>query len=337
MVEVFSEPADAGDYRRFGGGEVYVADHKPLLVSLVAVARHAYPGKVLAVGSPHRIGVVTAVHGNLHGASGDHVIDVDFGVGAECVALSGELAAGVGNVPAVGSPAELLDAPERFGGKFEELVGAEDVGGLFRSDVVAQLSHVGAGDFGHPVVPVAVHEVFGGVGLSLVETRVGRGLHRGMNGGDVHYLLAVRGDGEFAHPCGDVADFHLLAQLAAAEGSLPDLAALDEEDGLSVRHPAGAVHALRVAGELHLAASVEIAQVEVPAAFVVGYALVAYAVEHLGAVGGELGIAQAPEREHHLGGHDTIGDGYVLRPYVAAFIFFFHASTDCRQHEGGGD
>ena len=91
MVEADAEIAGVGYGRAIG--KVYIADHKPLLVSLVSVASHGYPCKMLSVFAPYRVGIITASIGYLNCLSTQDVIYVYVGVGAECVLLAGFLAA----------------------------------------------------------------------------------------------------------------------------------------------------------------------------------------------------------------------------------------------------
>ena len=182
VVEIRSQAADVG----YGHvcilavtllcSELYVGHHKLLLVGLVAVARHRDPGEVLAVRAPDGIGVISALLRDCDGASGEHVIDVDGCIGAEGVLFAHLLPAAVGYVPAVGSPIQLLYAAERLGGELEAVVASEYVEGIVRSNLsVNQRSHIAAGDFGYPMVPVAVHKVLGSIGLGFVERRIGIG------------------------------------------------------------------------------------------------------------------------------------------------------------------
>ena len=291
-----------------------------------------------AVGAPNRVGVVAAALGNCHGGAGHDVIYIDRGVGAEGVLFADLLAAAVGDVPAVGCPVELLDAAEGFGGQFEEFLGAENVDALFRGDdAVNQGGDVAARHLGDPVIPVAVHEVFRAVGLGLVECRIGVGrLHEGgvLNGARIDDLRLVRGNLELSHSGWDVAEFHLLTELVALDGSLPELASLNEENVASVLAPAGARDALCEARELDCARAVGIADPEVAVGTVFRDALIGDAVEDAAAVGGELRVAEATQCEQHFGGHYPVCYLHFLRADVPALFFIFHTAADCRQPEG---
>ena len=342
VVEVGQELADAlhadADVLPVGlcGEQLHVGDEQALAVGFIAVARHRDPGDVLAVGAPHGIRVVAAVRLDVDRGAGQDVIDVDGSVGAESILLTDLLAAGVDDVAVVGRPVQLLHAAERLGGQLEELVRAEDVDGVVRGDLaVAERGDVAARHVGHPMVPVAVHQVLGGVGLRLVQRGIAvlGGLQgRVLDGAHVDDLLLVGGELEVADSVGDVAELDALAELVALERGLPELAALQEEDALAVGGPAGAADALGEAGELDLAGAVCVAEEQVAAAAVGRDIGIGYAVQDSGAVGGQLGIGQAAEREQRLGRHHAVRDADVGRPDIAAI--FFLGTTDCHNKTG---
>ena len=211
---------------------------------------------------------------------------------------------------AVRRPVELLDSSERFSGQFEQVVGPQDVERVVRCDgTVHESCDIAAGDFGHPMVPVAVHQVLCCIGLGLVKRRVGIcRLHHGgiLDGGSVYYLLAVRRDFEFPDAGGYIAEFHLLSELACLEGCLKKLASLEEVDILSVLAPAGAGYALLFVGEPDFARTVRIAGVNVPQGVVLFDVLVAYSIEDFAPVGRKLRVGQASECKEYLRSHDSV-------------------------------
>ena len=239
-------------------------------------------------------------------------------------------------MPAVGRPVQLLHAAERLGGQLEKLFRAEDVHGIFRGNQpVHQGCDIAAGYLGHPVVPVAVHQVFCGVGVGLVEggIEIGRGLQGGvLDAAHIQDLLLVRGDLEVADPGGDIAEFHALTEFVALQGRFPELAALQEINASAVGGPASAADALRVVRELDFIGAVGVAEEEVAAAAVVRDGGVGHAVENLASVGGELGIGQAAEGEERLGRHHAVLDADVGCPDIAAI--FFLCTTDGHNQTG---
>ena len=283
-----------------------------------------------AVGAPDRVGVVAAVRLDVQGGAGQQVIDIDAAVGAEGVLLAHVLAAGIDDVASVRTPVQLLGAAERFGREFEQFLGAEDVRGVLRGDLaVAEGGHVGAGNVGHPVVPVAVHQVFGGVGLRLVQVlELVRRLLQGriLDAAHIQDLVLVRRELVVGNAVRNVTQLHLLAEFVPLEGGLPELPALQEEDALAVGGPAGGADALGEAGQLDLAAAVRIAEEQVAATLVVGYGGVGNAVQDPAPVGRELGVGQAAEREERLGRHHAVRDADVGRTDVSAV--FFLCTTD---------
>ena len=256
---------------------------------------------MLAVRAPDGIGVISSLLRDCDGASGEHVIDVDGCIGAERVLLAHLLPAAVGYVPAVGSPIQLLYAAERLGGELEAVVGPENVEGIVGSNLaVDQRSHIAAGDFGHPMVPVAVHKVLGSIGLSLVERRIGIGgldHCRVLDGRGVDYLLSVGRYLELADSCGNIAELDLLPELAGLEGGFVELPALHEIDGIAIVAPAGAVHAFLLEADLLLSATVGLADIDVPEGIVFFDVLVIDSVEYLAPIRRELGVGNAAERE----------------------------------------
>ena len=252
--------------------------------------------------------------------------------------LAGLLAAAVGDVTAVRRPVELLDTAEGLCRELIKLFAQEIQGALGCDGPVHEGGEVGARDFGHPVVPVAVHQVFRGVGLGLVECRIGVGGldQRGiLDGGGIEDLLPVRGDLEFADAGGYLTEFHFLAQFRAQEGRLPELAALDEVDFAAVLGPAGVADALGIAGQLDAAAAVGVTEEKVAATAVVRDGVVTDAVEDLASVRRQLGIRKPAQGKQGFRGHYSVGDLDIGRPDVAAFVRFGIATDHhSKCHEG---
>ena len=171
-----------------------IGGHDAHLVGLVAVALHREPCQMVAVRAPDGVGVITALEGNLGGLAREGAVDIDAGVGREGVLPAFQLLAGIGDVAAVGTPGEVGDIREGAVGQLEEhVLTAEDVPSSGDS-AVAEDSHEAVGNVRHPVVPVAVHQIFGRVGLGLVQQRVGvRGnFHGAVYGRNIYQLRRVR-------------------------------------------------------------------------------------------------------------------------------------------------
>ena len=214
-----------------------IGQHEADLVGLVTVAGHGKPGDLAAVGAPDGDGVIAAGHRDDGGLAGEDAVDVDFRIGGEGVFLPRLLLAGVGDIAAVRAPAEVLDAAVRAVRELELHVGtAQDVQS-FGNHAVRERSDEGMADVLHPVVPVAVHQVLGRIGIGLVQerVRVHGAFHVAVDRAHEHELSAVRGKGEFIDPLGNVRNLGPRPQLAGLVSGLPDLASLDEIDGVPFR------------------------------------------------------------------------------------------------------
>ena len=295
-----------------------IGHHQAHLVGLIAVAGHGQPGDLAPVGAPHGHGVIAAAHRDDGGLTGQDAVDVDFGIGGEGVFLAFLLLAGIGDVAAVRAPAEVLDAAEGAVRELVQHVGAAEDVQAFLDHAVAQRGDEGVVDVLHPVVPVAVHQVFGRVRIGLVQERVG--VHGTLDGAvhraHVHDLGGVRGKGEFIDPPFDVRHLQALAQLAGLVGSLPDLAALEEEDPAAVRGPAGVRDALAVHGELRRIASFDREGEEVADAAVVRDRSIADPVEDGLSIRGKLRIGEASEGQEDFRRHPAVFDLQVGRSDV---------------------
>ena len=312
--------------------------HDAGLVGFVALAFHAEPGDALAVRRPYGVGVVASVHLDALAFAGEDAVDIDLGVGGECVLLAHRLAAAVGDEAAVRAPGELFGAAERLGGELVRFV-AQQVEGVVGGDHRAsERCHVGARSLRHPVVPVAVHQVLGGIGFSLVESRIAvdRGLESAVYRADVQDIALVRREFELADAGGDVAYLDLLAELRPLERGLPDLSALQEVDLLAVEGPSGIGHALGVARQLHLVGAVDVAQEEIAAAAVVRYRGIAYAVEHLGSVRGDLRVREPSQGQQDLGTHPAVLDRDIRGPDIPAFIVLSFVASHCAEEDCDG-
>ncbi len=287
-----------------------IGQHQADLVGLVAVTGHGEPGDLAAVGAPDGDGVVAAGHRDDGGLAGEDAVDVDLGVGGEGILLPRLFLAGVGDVTAVRAPGEILDAAVRGVREVERDVGpAQDVQ-AFGDDAVRERGDEGMVQVGGPVVPVAVHQVLGGIGVGLVQRRIGiRGTPDGArDGAHEHELGAVRGEGELIDTARDVSDLGALAELPGLVGGLPDLAALEEIDGVAFRGPAGVRKALSVHRKLRGIAAAHGDGEEVTDAAVVRDAGVTHPVKDGLSVGGKLGVAEASQGKEDLRGHPAVGD-----------------------------
>ena len=331
VVEVSREAAHAADLHLVAEGSL--ADLELLAVGLVAVPCHRNPCETAAVGVPYGVGVISASVRHLHGLPAARVVYIDVCVGAERVFLAGLLAAGVGDVPAVGSPVELLYAAERLSGELVEIVCAEYVGGIALAyQSLPERSHIASRDARHPVVPVAVHEVLGSIGRGLVEGGVAvRGsLHRRVPyGAGVYQRRFVGGELELSYSGLYFAELLLLAETSVPVRRRPYLAVLDEVYLLPVVRPACVAYAFGVARQLGLAAAVGVADEEVAAAGVLLDRGIGHPVEDLGTVGGELGVGEPAHSEQRLGSHHPVFDYDVRGADVAAFVRFRTAHKHC--------
>ena len=314
----------------------HVGHHDAVFVGLVAVTGHREPAQLPAVGAPGGFGVVAAGEGELRGFPGEGAVDEDAGVGGEGVLLAFQLLAGVGDEAAVGAPGKVRDVREGAVGQLElHFFASQDVhsGGNY---AVTQGGHIGMRDFRQPMVPVAVHEVFRGIRLCLVQhrVRVGGYFHGAVDIGNIHELAAVGGEGELFHAAGDIGLQDALAQFSVRIGGLEELAALQEEDGFSVGAPAGAGDAFPVHREQGGVTAFHGNGEKVAYAAVGGDVRVAHAVQDGFLVGGELGVAQAAQRQEHFGGHAAIGHLDGGRADVSFLRFHLTVLTGCDGHYG---
>ena len=137
------------------------------------------------------------------------------------------------------------------------------------------------------MIPVAIHKIFGGVGLGLVQSRVavGRCLKGAVfDGADIYQAALIRGELELRDAVGHVTEFLSLAEFVAFQRGFPNLGTLNEENAFAVKGPARVAYALRVAGKLDAVAAVDVAQKQIAAAAVVLYRIVRYTIENLCAV-----------------------------------------------------
>ena len=175
----------------------------------------------------------------------------------------------------------------------------------------------------HPMVPVAVHQVFGRVSIGLVQQRVG--VHGTLDGAvhhaHVHDLGGVRGKGELVDALGHIRHLDPLAQPAGLVGGLPDLAALEEEDPAAVRGPAGVADALAVHGELRRSTAFDRQGKEVADTAVVGDRSVTDPVENGLPVRGKLRIGETSEGKEDFRSHPAVFDLQVGRSDVTCLWF----------------
>ena len=328
LAERYAVPVDAD-----------VLHHDARLVGLVALAFHTEPGDALSVRGPDGVGVIAAVHLDALDFARRDAIDVYLGIRGECVLLAHSLAATIGDEAPVRAPGELFRSAEGLGREFVRLV-SEQVEGVVRSDRSAcERGDISARSLSHPVVPVTVHQILGGIGLGLVKQRVAlrRSLYGAViDGADIQDVALVGREFELADSGGNVTDLDFFTKFRTLERGLPYLASLEEVDLLPVKRPAGVGDALGVTGQLDLVSTVDIAQEEVAAAAVVSDGGVTDSVEHLGPVRGDLRVGEPSEGQHHLRGHPSVGDGDVRRSDVTAFVVLFLVATHCSEEDCDG-
>ena len=314
----------------------HIGQHQAHLVRLVAVPFHREPGQAAAVRAPHRMRVIAAFGGYLRGFPGEGAVEVDAGIGGEGVLLAFQLLAGVGDVAAVRAPAKVCYVREGAVGQLElDVLSSQDVHS-FLHHAITQRSYIGVRDFRHPVVPVAVHQVLGGVGLGLVQQgiRVRGHFHGTVYIGYIHHLGAVRGQLVIVYSAGDIGHQFPLSQLVVGKRGLEELAALQEEDGFSVGAPAGRCNALAVQGERGGLSAFHRQHIEVADAAVFRHIRVAHPIEDGFLVRGKLGIAQAAQRQEHFGGHPSIGNLQPGRADITFLRFHFLGFTGCEGQYG---
>ena len=274
-VQLGGKMADIGDGERGlvfrSGGDR--GHHQAHLVGFIAVPGHAQPGQLAAIGTPDRIGVVAGSTRNPTGLAGGDIIDKDIGIGREGVFLPGEFLARIGDARTVRTPGSLLQAAKRLHRKLEFAgILAQQVEGLVRGDeAVPGRCQVSLRQFLYPMVPVAIHQVFGYISLGFVQGRVEVGgmLDRAGNRADIEHLGVVGRQAEFADTGRYIGDFHRLAQFAGFERSFVNLAAAKIPDSLSVCAPAAVGNAFSAAGQLDLVRAVGLAEEEVAATAVI--------------------------------------------------------------------
>ena len=141
--------------------------HQARLVGFISVPLHREPGDFLAVRAPDRFGIIAAAHRNDRCFTRQDAIDVDFSIGRESIVPAGKFLAGIGDITAVRAPGKVLDAAERAVRELEENVfPAQDIQALL-DDAVPQRGDKRVVQVLHPMVPVAVHQVFGGIGVGF--------------------------------------------------------------------------------------------------------------------------------------------------------------------------
>ena len=112
----------------------------------------------------------------------------------------------------------------------------------------------------------------------------------------VYHLGLVRGKEVIVNSAGDIGPEGALSKPSALERSLPELPSLKEEDGFSVKAPAGAGNALSVHCEGGGVTAFHGDGEKVTDAAVFRNGSVAYAIEDGFSVRGKLGIGEAAKR-----------------------------------------
>ena len=336
-------PHERVDVRGVGLAEEFllaclaVQDEQTVPVGLVAVALHALPGDVAAVGRVLGIGVISHVSfGDVARLLAGQVVDVDVRVGGDGVVQSRLLAAGVGPLLAVGAPGQLLDASPGLHGAFVGLA-FEDV--LHVADGRAvKVGNERVGGSGHPFVPVLVHQVGDDDARRLVQVGIFvlRALY-GFHLGDKEQLLAVGAEGEAFDVTVVVGN---PASVCAVGVHLPHLAAaaFAAQVGqlLAILYPGGLAFVPRRAGDLLVGTAVGVHHEEFGVALVLGDAVVGHRVGHLLAVGRGRYTADASHGPQGFGCHAAVLDADV-RPSdqvgVVLFRGFGRAAARSHRHD----
>ena len=175
---VIGAPADVTHAVVELGGEVglgaasEVHHHQAQFVALIAVTLHAFPGNHCTVVAEH--GVLVVAHdtfADVAGLASLDIEDVNITVGRVGVVVASLFAAGVGDALAVGAVVVLLSAAPRTHGTFEGAV--DDIDHLIHPGLaVLQRSVEYLGDFVHPVIPVAVHQILVDTAGGLVKAGI---------------------------------------------------------------------------------------------------------------------------------------------------------------------
>ena len=263
-----------------------VHDEQAVEVCLVAVAFHALPGYVLAVGRILGIGIVPFVlFGDVFRFPGGKVIDVNIGIGGDGIGQSRLFAAGIGHFVRSRVPGQLLDTAP---GLHRAFVGFAVQNILYVADAVAvEVCNEGMRSGCHPFVPMLVHQVgnddtgcLGQVGML-----VGGALH-GFYLRNEKQLLAVGRESESFDV--SLVPGELFA-FRTVRVHLPHLAAAafvaEESDFLAVFNPDGLAFLPAVAGDLSVAAAIGIHDKQLVVALVFRYAVIGYRVSNLFLVG----------------------------------------------------
>ena len=289
-----------------------IEDAEARAVALVAVAGHAEPSHVAAVGRIGGIGVVAhvavlrlVVHGLvLHGARGVdgwflisggfaevvglaalRVVAVDVAVGADGIVAPRLLAAGVYDVPPVGAPVELFASAEGEHGAFE---------GFALQNVLA-FADASVRHFGQENVRDGFHVV-----VPVLEVQVGDDHAAGQRQVVVRLLdggVGVDGmhEDDFLPVGRELVAFHVLvaeAQLAscrAVERHLPDLVATgavaQKSEAVAVGREGRLGFVVGCRGEHCALRPVGVHQVDDGVAFVLLHAVIAHGVGYFLGIG----------------------------------------------------
>ena len=237
-----------------------------------------------------------------------HIIDIDVGIGGEGIVTTGEFAAGIRDLVAVGGEVELLEAAEGLGGQFIRRT-VEDI------DALAQFLSVergipGVRDVLHEMVPVAVHQAFNGAGRGFFQIGVDvHGLFRDLEFRDIHHVFPTGVELEFRDATRHVA--HLAGTGAVGVHDV-DLAALEVGDALAAVDPAGVGNALRGVGQLPVAAAVDVHHEEIAVAAVFFNRSIGHAIEDFLAVGRDLQVGDLAQLVHDFGREMSVDDRDIV-------------------------
>ena len=286
-----------------------VHHEKAVPVGLVAVALHALPGNVFAVGRVLRIGVVSFVlFGDVTCLFAGQVVDVDVRVGGNGIFQSCLFTAGIGHFLAVGAPGELFDTAKRFHRAFVRFA-LQDVCHVADGRTV-EVGYEGVWGSGYPFVPMLVHEVGDDDTCCLIQVGifVFGALHC-FHLGNEKQLFAVGAEGETFYIAIVVGQLLLSASVGI---HFPYLAAsaFGAEVGqfLTAFYPGGLVFAQGTMGDLRVGAAVGVHDKQFAVTLVLRYAVVSDGIGYLLTVGRGCHASDASHGPQGFGCHTEVFD-----------------------------
>ncbi len=276
-------PVD-GEIGLFACGEI--EREYAVFVRFIPVMFHAEPCEGRAVGAECRLCVVS-FHPICEIGRGAvvKIVEIEVGVGREGILHAGLLARHIDEFLAVGTPCEGFDAAERFHRSFIRFIG--HYVGHVGQPVAVKFADKRMGHFRNPFIPVLVHQIVDDAACGHRQIRICiLGCAGIFHVGYQYHVLAVGGEKKSAY----AALYRAYGLAAAAIGvHHPQLGlAVDrayKRYALAAVDPHGAVLRAGSGGQALGFAAVCVHDIEIQIALVLFYALVAYAIEHFGAVG----------------------------------------------------